>query len=332
MTIEASADIRRKETAEWFARLSQRRVTSEDVRAFSAWRRDPENARAFDRMQAMWEAAGTLAHHPDMADLSREVLKQKVERPRPAARSLGRLSPLGAAGLTALVVALATGGGVLTWSLMQPPAYATAVGEQRVVRLADGSRVTLDTASRVTVRLTDARREVVLVQGQARFEVEGDPSRPFVVRAGETEVTALGTRFDVRRFGAGARIVLVEGRVAVSDRTEPKSRWSLTPGQTILTATSRPKVEPADVPAATSWSSGRLTFDNTPLGLAVAEMNRYAAKPIELDDARISTVRVSGVFNAGDIDGFAAALQDLYPLHAERMGDGRLRLAGADPK
>ena len=61
MMIEAEADIRRKEAADWFSKLNQRKVTTTDIKAFSAWRRDPENARAFSRLEAMWDAAGTLA-------------------------------------------------------------------------------------------------------------------------------------------------------------------------------------------------------------------------------------------------------------------------------
>lgn len=84
----------------------------------------------------------------------------------------------------------------------------------------------------------------------------------------------------------------------------------------------------ANVPATTSWTVGRLTFEDTPISVAVAEVNRYSREPIELRDPRISEIRVSGVFNAGDIDGFVAALTDLYPLKATRGADGRIVLAG----
>lgn len=319
MTIEADADIRRKEAVEWFARLNQRKVTTADVRGFSDWRRDPENARAFQKVETMWEAAGALAGNPDMDALTAEAVRSGKGRRRATS---GLLVPLGVAGAVAVCVVS------VAWFQQRPASYATAIGEQRTVQLDDGSRIVLDTNSAVAVRYTRESRMVTLTSGQAMFEVEGDPGRPFIVAAGDTRVTALGTRFDVRRSGSGARVILVDGRVAVRQEVARSSGWSLEPGQQVTTSAERPRVIAANVPAATSWTVGRLTFENTPISVAVAEVNRYSREPIELRDPRISEIRVSGVFNAGDIDGFVAALTDLYPLEATRSPDGRIVLAG----
>ena len=326
MTIEAEAEIRRKEAAEWFSRLNQRQVTTADIKDFSDWRRDPENARAFSRLEAMWDAAGTLAKTPGMAALTEEATNRARQAPPSRRRSpSGRLIPLGAAGLVALALAV---GSWSWWSAQRPDAYDTAIGEQRTVRLEDGSRIILDTDSRVTVRFSGSERLVTLASGRAMFEVQGDAARPFLVRAGDTEVTAIGTRFDVRRAGAGAQVVLVEGQVAVRQDSSSRSAWTLAPGQQVTTSIQRPAVVAVNVPAATSWTTGRLTFENTPIAVAVAEVNRYSPSPVELRDDRISTIRVSGVFDAGDVDGFVAALRDLYALEATRAPDGHLVLTG----
>lgn len=326
MTIEAEADIRRKEAAEWFTTLSQRKVTTADIKAFSVWRRDPENARAFSRLEAMWDAAGTLANTPGMAALTEDAANRARQAPTRRRRSAsGRLIPLGAAGAVALALVV---GSWSWWSAQRPDAYDTAIGEQRTVRLEDGSRIILDTASHVTVRFSGSERLVTLASGRAMFEVQGDPDRPFLVKAGDTEVTAIGTRFDVRRTGAGARIVLVEGQVAVRQEASSRSTWTLAPGQQVTTSVQRPAVMSVNVPAATSWTTGRLTFENTPIAVAVAEVNRYSPSPVELRDDRISAIRVSGVFDAGDVDGFVAALRDLYALEANRAPDGHLVLTG----
>jgi transmembrane sensor len=319
MTIDGDADIRRREAADWFARLNQRRVTAEDVRQFSHWRRDPANAKAFTRLEEMWKAAGTLAGNPEMAKLAETTAASS----KPRVRLSRGLVPVGAAG----AAALALGVGTWAWLALQPPTYEAAVGEQRILQLEDGSRVVLDTGSRVSVRLGDDRRVVTLAAGRAMFDVRSDPDRPFTVRAGDTEITALGTRFDVRRSGAGARVILVDGRVTVQQGGGRDAQWALEPGEQVVTSTARPQVAPADVPAATSWTAGRLTFENTPIAAAVAEVNRYSHRKIELRHARISSVRVSGVFNTGDVDGFVAALGDLYPLDVNETDDGRILLS-----
>ncbi|MDZ4372121.1 MAG: FecR domain-containing protein, partial [Phenylobacterium sp.] len=164
------------------------------------------------------------------------------------------------------------------------------------------------------------------------FDVEGDARRPFVVTAGDTRVTALGTRFDVRRVGPGARVVLIEGRVAVRGGPGPDRAWSLAPGQQVVTAARRPAVAAADVPAATSWASGRLTFRETPIGQAVAEVNRYSPRRIDLQASEFAAIPVSGVFDTGDVDGFVAALTDLYPLRATRSADGTIVLSDGASK
>lgn len=323
MTVDDDLDIRRQEAASWFTRLSQRRVSTGDVRAFSAWRRDPDNARAYDRVESVWEATNTLADDPDISALTAEALGREPPPVRARAMVSNIWKPLG--GVAVAMIAVAAVG---LWTLNRPLTYATAVGEQRTVRLEDGSRVTLDTGSRIQVRLSDDRRSVALVSGQAFFNVAGNPARPFTVTAGDTHVTAIGTRFDVRRMGDGARVTLVEGHVSVKETARGDAGWSLNPGQQVVTAAPRPTVASVDIAQETSWTTGRLIFKETPIRAAVAEINRYSDDKIDLRASHIADIPVSGVFDTGDTDGFIAALQDLYSVKAERRPDGTVILSG----
>ena len=93
----------------------------------------------------------------------------------------------------------------------------TKVGEQRTITLEDGTRVSLNTATRIRVDYDQAARRVWLVKGEALFEVAKRPQWPFIVTVGNREVVAVGTSFVVRRDGEGDMVVtLVEGKVAVS--------------------------------------------------------------------------------------------------------------------
>jgi transmembrane sensor len=326
MTVETVADIRRQEAAAWFARLKQRRVESADIQAFSDWRRTPENAEAFARIEAMWDAAEVLAHDSDMAELTLAAARRGAPRPRSRIQTGWR--PAAAA-----LAAVAVLGSGLLWLMAQPKVYATDVGEQRLVRLADGSTVRLDTASRIAVRLRGRERRVELVSGQALFDVRHDAARPFVVEAGETAVTALGTRFDVRRLGAEVRVVLVEGRVRVDAPTGRTRRsWTLHPGQQVVPSAPSPVVTAVDAAQATSWTTGRLVFDRTPLRNAIAEVNRYSPTKIELRAGAVSGIPVSGAFDAGDLDGFVSAVTELYPIAASPAEDGVIVLRDAPKK
>ena len=302
----------REEAAAWFARLNQRRVSSEDILAFADWRRIPQNAAAYAEVERLWDTAGPLGADPEIVALT-EAAAATVS---PHARRRRRMIGWAAAGAAAVTVA-ALG----LWALQRPPVYGTDVGEQRMVTLQDGSQVTLDTASRLVVRYTAGERRVELLEGQALFAVSTDAGRPFIVSAGEARIRALGTRFDVRLLEGGARVVLVEGRVAVSERSAQAHTWTLSPGHQVVTSAPEPVVEPVDPVAATSWTTGRLIFDQTPLGEAVAEMNRYARVPVALEADGIAATPVSGAFDTGDMSAFVAAVGDLYPVTVHRRGD-----------
>ncbi|MBJ7483469.1 FecR domain-containing protein [Brevundimonas sp.] len=326
MTADTDLDVRRREAASWFATLNQKRVAAADITAFSQWRRKPENADAYARIETMWEAAGTLRGDADIAELTQGARARADASRKSRTRSSKMLVPIAA---VATVAALSVGG--VLWSV-RTPAYETALGERRVIVLADGSRVTLDTESRITVKLTGSRRMVTLTEGQAFFEVKGDRARPFVVTAGGTDVTAIGTRFDVRRSGDGAQVTLVEGKIDVSSRTDGAPRWSLVPGEQIVTTAHRPAVKAVDAASETSWTGGRLIFAGDTVEAAVFEVNRYSRAKIVLRAPAIANIAVSGAFNTGDVDGFVSALTELYPVVAVRTAVDEIVIRDAPSK
>jgi transmembrane sensor len=329
MWVDGDLKVRRKEAAEWFARLGHRPVSVEDIKAFAEWRNDARNDRAYREVEALWDASKGLASDPEIQALTIEAYARDDSSPKrkDAGRSWRAAGLMGAA-------LLVLGSGL--WLIRRPETYVTAVGEQRMVRLDDGSQVTLDTDTRIEVRSESRSRRIVLASGQAHFDVAPDPQRPFVVEAGDAEVTALGTRFDVRRIGDGARVTLVEGRVSV--RPAPASRpLELRPGQQVATAAPKPVVREVDASRETGWTTGRLTFDSIPVWAAVDEVNRYSEVKIRLDAAHVRNITISGVFNAGDSEAFVSALADRYELSTVRQPDGSILLkapdrgAGEDP-
>ena len=192
---DAAAERAREAAAAWLARLSQLSVTTETLRAFRDWRRDPVNAAAYDQVGGVWEAAGGLAGDPGIQAATAAALRRRPARRSAIGWVLKRPFVLGLA--TASLAVIVIGG----WMLDQRPTYRTALGEQRLVTLADGSRLRLNTDSAVRVRLGSGLRRVELLRGEAFFEVAHDAARPFIVSADGARVRAVGTKFDVRREG-----------------------------------------------------------------------------------------------------------------------------------
>jgi len=310
-----------REAAEWHVRLGERPVSASTLSDFRAWRASPANADAYHRLETLWRTTGSLAGDADVQALTRETLEESRRRPISSRRTV--LWSSGAVVLTTVAAAI-----ILSVWLPSRGVYETATGEQTIVRLDDGTQVHLDTATRLRVRYQKAERRLVLERGQALFIVAHDAGRPFRVEAGETEVTALGTTFDVRREDAGARVTLVTGSVAVTDtKTATPRQWRLAPGQQLRTGGRAPRPEPVDAAQTTSWSEGRLIFRNTPLREAVAEVNRYLPDKIVLSAGAPGTVAVNGVFDAGDRDAFVAAASDLFDLQARPEAGGGVRLS-----
>jgi transmembrane sensor len=220
-------------------------------------------------------------------------------------------------------------------------AYSTKVGEQRLVVLEDGSRMLLNTDTRLRVDFGSTQRTVEVRDGEAFFEVAKDARRPFVVRVAGTEVVAVGTAFAVR-YAPAARaadeltVTLVEGHVNVRPASR-KARDALAPERPVsmkagdrllLDRQRRDAVDPVvarldrpDVQRVMAWKRSETVFDDTSLADAVAEMNRYNRTPIVLlDGLRSSDLRISGLYRTDDCIGFANAVAALHGLSLRQQG------------
>lgn len=296
------------EAAAWLARLHGDQAAAARP-AFEAWLAEsPNHAAAFDRVNEAWAILPRAAR-----------LADEAPRLRSSAAPAWRLRP--AAALAACLV-LFVGSGTLWWMVSEAGAYATQPGEQKVATLEDGSRIALNTDTRVDVRFNADRRRIELDRGEAMFEVAHDASRPFVVVAGDTRVQAIGTIFTVRRTRDDVVVTLIKGRVAVSHGGQAAAvPVVLRPGEKLTEpAGGSARIEPESVEAATAWRRGQTIFRDTPLGAAAAELNRYGGPAIVVDDPRVAALPVSGVFATNSAD-FAEAMAALHGLKVEREGE-----------
>lgn len=344
--------------------------------AFRAWyEADNHHAEAFARVEAARERVATVADTPALMALRNETLSRvATRRPRWPKVALAMAASLVAAmaGLLAFTgapwqelpgslfegVRLAINGQTL---------YRTAVGERLVVTLDDGTRLTLNTDSRLVVGFQPDRRDIRMQHGQALFEVAKDASRPFVVTAGNRQVTALGTAFDVRYNQQRFEVTLIEGKVEVAESVPDAPRATsnasrdvaaphpspltphganvasgpaaadlspratvLLPGQQLIAAATleaAPLVRHADLKRATSWRYGQVIFEDDLLGNAIIEMNRYAKRRIAIADPALAELRLSGAFDTGQTGTFIEALTTYFPVTVARQNSEEIVLA-----
>lgn len=326
--------------AEWDARLRAADCSEAERQAFADWcAADAENAADFEALQAMLAGLREARDVPEIRSLREAALNAAP----PVSRSRRRYRGLGIAAAIGLLAV-----GLVTIELTETripivqdaPSLATSIGERSTTTLEDGSVAVLNTNSRLQLAFSDQERRVILLQGQALFEVSENPDRPFVVMAGEQLITAIGTVFDVRLDGDDVQVTLIDGVVEVkaeaplgTDLTGPVATPApvrMTAGQTLVTkaiATPEPPVlEAADVERASIWRQGRVFFDDVPLSEAVAEMNRYSTTQIVVRDAALDKHRVNGMFRTGQQSNFVLALEQYFPLEVERDTNGRILL------
>lgn len=293
------------EASAWLARIQGPRG-AEARGALQDWlKADPAHQEAFERATEMWDL------------LPGAVAASEEDAPR---RSVSRrFVPLAIAASLAVVA----GVGAMTALVDRPLTFDTRVGEQRTAALDDGSRVSLNTDTHVTVNFARDEREVALDRGEAVFDVAHDAARPFVVVAGDERIKALGTSFIVRRDGDRVRVTLLTGKVEVTRKNgllavlSPGERLSATPDAVPLL--DRPLLD-----SLTAWRHGELRFRDTPLSEAVAEVNRYGGKRVIVNDARLASLPISGVFATANPTEFAAAVAQLHGLRVQPEGEAVL--------
>jgi transmembrane sensor len=222
---------------------------------------------------------------------------------------------------SAAAVVLLAVGTTITISFCSAPTpvnYTTGLGERHAETLVDGSQVVLNTDSALEVRYTRRRRDVVLRHGEAQFQVAPDASRPFVVELGEGTVTALGTRFQVRRDAQASVVTLLEGKVEVASG---EARRVLRPNEQARLSATGIAVQTIDAGQVDGWVEGWLTFSDAPLGRVVADANRYSLRKLRLAAPGLAELRLSGRFRAGDSAAIAATMARVLPVRVDESGE-----------
>lgn len=354
---DAERDAIHAAAAQWFTRLQDPQASIEVTLAWQRWMgEDAKNAQAFERLEEVWNTLSDVSPLPVASALA-------DADPYDGTTPLGDYKPPSFARRHRMALAIAASvllaTTLLAWVLSRensgalsrpateglfsfadawqarlrgvgPEIMRTAIGENRSVRLKDGSRIMLGGGTELEIDLRDDVRHLSLQRGEAFFKVAKDASRPFVVRAGDTAVTAVGTEFNIRRGGDRVIVAVVEGRVVVerSSRLVPVAllqefRPKLAPvrvdagQQTVVDGGSiESATELTDPGSATAWQSGRLAYQGEPLRYVLADVNRYATTPIVLEDDSIGSLSITGTVASDNVGEWVASLERAFGLVA----------------
>lgn len=327
MTIPGSRPQTTTQTADaagrWDARLRAPDCTAAERADFAAWcNADPLHRAAFEQLQTI---VATLRHDRSRADV--RALRDEALRVTGTHRRRRMAWVAAVAGVAVLGVSL-------TVRFAGAEIYATGTAERSTFTLADGSTVELNAQSRIQVHYSESRRRVELIKGQVLFNVAKNVNRPFIVRAGNRNIVAIGTQFDVRLDAGSVQVTLIEGKVRIEQQAaQPKDAILLTPGKQLLARSGRDtSIRNIDVAKVAGWHDGRIFLDDLPLTEAVAEMNKHSAVQITVDDPELAQWRVSGMFKAGEQETFVTALEDYFPIAVQHRGSQEIGLTARRPE
>ena len=355
-----------EEAAHWLLELEE--PDAGTLSRFAAWLEiSPRHVEEFLLASAVWKE---LEHFDTARRLDIEKLVEDARnnvrtiglpsngvaaavpgRTRP--RRIGRIALAAAAVGATIVVAIS----VWQTPRVQPQSYATVRGEQRALKLEDGSVVYLNTQSRVEVQFSKGLRVIRLLEGEAMFNVEHDAARPFRVMAGPTVIQAIGTRFNVYRSNAGATVSVVEGVVQISPeaaatgarpgrfdvaQAAPPAPAATLPADALSAQSHRARVSAGeqarisvdgeivtrsvpDLAQIVSWRERRLVFRAERLEDVATQFNRYNVVQIRIEDEALRGKQITGVFDADDPRSFVQFLQRDTTLAVED-GDGEISI------
>ena len=320
-----------QEAADWFVRNRSKSVSAQERAAFGLWlKSSPLHVEEYLKTAviardlhaaidpSLPEFRSWLQDaQADDGNVTVLIPGNRSPSPSPAGR-LKRWRPVAAIAAALLMVMV----GVI-WLQRDgerfglPRRFVTVHAEQGSWLLPDGTSMSLNSDSAVTVRYSAHERVVEVERGQALFHVAHEPARRFRVMAGEAGVIAVGTEFDVFRKSGSTQVTVVEGKVAVfsgeapamtASAVLPLQTLSVTAGEQIQVTDHSPPVRAGavNVQQAVAWVQRKVAFTERPLGEVAAEFNRYGAVPIVVQSERLRELPISGIFNAYDTDSFLA--------------------------
>jgi transmembrane sensor len=225
--------------------------------------------------------------------------------------------------------------------------FSTKVGEQASFSMEDGTSIHLNTNSIIEVAYSDRQRHLKLIQGEAKFDVAKDSTRPFTVTAGEKSFTALGTIFNIQKnTDHDLELLVTEGRVLITKsikiiestsdtnnslKLEELSGVLVKSGEKAViddsTLNQVKSVSLMQVQKDLAWQQGMLIFEGERLAEALKEINRYSDIRFEIADDNLGEIIIAGYFKADDVEGLLKSLSLNFNIYHQRTSKNSIRLS-----
>lgn len=328
----------------YLARLDAGTSTEEETRELQLWlAEDPRHRQTLMEVAQLMDNMAVLAELAAIFPLGQQPEEDGI--PGQTSKGAGLLHAAYAVAASFMLAA------VLFWSLHQsvdvgqsspgpavgPVAYSNEVGEIRTVSLADDSRITLNSDSRIEINYSDDERAVSLIRGEAEFDVAHQPDRPFVVSVMGNLVRAVGTAFNIEIGHERVEVLVTDGMIEVTnaeDTAVTSLASKVVAGQVlVIDADEIPVISQLgsdDIAVKLSWQRGELVFTGESLDEVVAEVSRYTGISIVIVDETIMKIPIGGRFPTGDVENLLNILEEGFDIQVLRIDNKLVHLASAE--
>ena len=297
----------------WYVQLTSGSATEQDRQAWKEWlNADPANKLAWQQVEEVTNCFMGLNTKTSMAVLNRRyVATPAINGRRQFVKNLGLLLAVSSAGWLTYKEK--------PWYHFMAD-YSTAKGEVQKFRLDDGSRLVLNTDTKVSIHFDEQVRIVRLLQGEGYVETAQETNpvyRPFIVQTTHGTVTALGTRFSTRIYNNRSCVNVFEDAVEVRPIDGLGDKVVVNAGEEVkFTSMLFQQKMLFDMSAADAWTKGFIIVDNMPLAKVIDQLSRYRRGVVRCDPA-IADLEISGAFPITDVDAALLSIAKTLSIRIE---------------
>lgn len=286
----------------WFTRIQSEAMNDDEQTKFKQWCAIDEHARYYDEIELFWNST-------EFTIAAQQINQKQISIANKNTQHFFN-KKIGAIAASLLFIVTMSFNSI---NLQFTADYLTAIGEQQLLDLDDGSKLTLNTDSAVKIEFNKKIRKVNLLAGEVYFDVKKDPAgRPFHVYVDDVVVEVLGTRFSVQQMNDGVVVKGHSGHITVS--SDSYKSQAITAGEQVQIKDERFFSDNFEPEQEFAWLNNRLNFKNKPLKEVMIELDRYYVGKILVLDSVASNTLITGSYSLVDPVKTAASISKIVNL------------------
>ena len=330
--VNKDSDVQER-ASEWFIRLRDGAISEAEKSDFQLWlNENPQHQSAYREVERLWQALDQIPtphltqNKPETKSSNKPItIKPAPNKPNKVTLPTHHLPTqrsskwLNRAFITTCALAIMSGVYV-NYFPEKLAEYQTSSGEQRTLKLSDGSTLRLNTDTALSTTIDNHQRRIKLYTGEAQFNIAADSKRPFYVETHSHTVTVLGTGFNLKLDDKKLDLIVTEHSVKITNSNGHSTVVHSGQG-TRATRNTYEKIPSDRLSTALAWQQGRLVFVNQPLIEVLNELDRYHPGRIVLMDELIENTPITGTFKSIDSSAVLEAIEKTQPVRFVRLGD-----------